>query len=127
MATTCSAAVTGCSRTGHMGNVETGQALHTPPNAYHMGADAFYRPSLDGRGLTYDTLHLHPSSALLGVAESSSTPTPDSFTFPKTHSFSVSFARRIPWNQVVEAAYVGTRGRDLVSRVNAQRGAVRAR
>ncbi|MEP6917149.1 MAG: hypothetical protein ABJC89_15970, partial [Acidobacteriota bacterium] len=40
------------------------------------------------------------------------------FTFPKTHSFSLSYARRIPGNQVVEASYVGTRGRDLVSRSN---------
>jgi hypothetical protein len=38
--------------------------------------------------------------------------------WPKTHSFSVSYARRIPFNQVVEASYVGTRGRDLVSRSN---------
>jgi hypothetical protein len=35
-----------------------------------------------------------------------------------THSYSVSYARRIPWNQVVEGSYVGTRQRDLVSRSN---------
>ena len=44
--------------------------------------------------------------------------TASSFTFPKTHSYSVSYARRIFWNQVVEAAYVGTTGRDLVGLVN---------
>ena len=33
-----------------------------------------------------------------------------SFTFPRTDSYSVSYARRIFWNQVVEAAYVGTHG-----------------
>jgi hypothetical protein len=44
--------------------------------------------------------------------------TPNSFKWPMTHSFSVSYARRIPGNQVVEASYVGTRGRDLVSRSN---------
>ena len=38
--------------------------------------------------------------------------------WPKTNSYSISYARRIPWNQVVEAAYVGTQGRDLVSRSN---------
>jgi len=37
-----------------------------------------------------------------------------SFAFPKTDSYSVSFAQRIFWHQVVEAAYVGTRGRHLV-------------
>src|SRR5207237_195578 len=41
---------------------------------------------------------------------------PQSNSWPKTYSFSTSFARRIFFNQVVEAAYVGTRGRDLVSR-----------
>ena len=49
---------------------------------------------------------------------STNTLTPDSFKFPMTHSFSVSFARRIPFDMVLEAAYVGTRGRDLVTRVN---------
>ena len=33
-----------------------------------------------------------------------------------TYSFSLSYARRIFGGQVVEAAYVGTRGADLVSR-----------
>ena len=46
------------------------------------------------------------------------TPSQDSFSWPTTHSFSLSYARRIPWNQVVEVAYVGTRGRDLLSRTN---------
>ena len=46
------------------------------------------------------------------------TPSTDSFSWPTTHSFSISYARRIPWNQVVEVAYVGTRGRDLLSRTN---------
>ena len=46
------------------------------------------------------------------------TPSTDSFSWPTTHSFSTSYARRIPWNQVVEVAYVGTRGRDLLSRTN---------
>src|SRR4026209_2534815 len=46
------------------------------------------------------------------------TPSTDSFSWPTTHSFSTSYARRIPWNQVFEVAYVGTRGRDLLSRTN---------
>jgi hypothetical protein len=43
---------------------------------------------------------------------------PNSFTFPKTHSFSLSYARRIFFNQVIEGSYVGTRGRNLVSQIN---------
>ena len=68
-------------------------------------------------GLTYDTAHEATLANRIGSIGINSL-TPDSFTWPKTHSFSVSYARRIPWNQVVEASYVGTRGRDLVSRSN---------
>ena len=93
--------------------MEAGPALNTPPNAYHVDVDAFAAAGL-GTGLTYDTFHLIPFQVLLG-SQRIKTPTPASFTFPRTDSFSVSFARRIFWNQVVEAAYVGTRGRHLVS------------
>ena len=88
-----------------------------PPNAYNVGADAFYDPTLGGLGLTYQTVHLIPFQNVIS-SQNISPPTPDSFTFPKTHSYSVSYARRIFWNQVIEAAYVGTSGRDLVSKTN---------
>ena len=84
--------------------------MNVPPNAYHVGADAFYDTSLGGTGLTYDTVHLIPFQALLG-SQIIQTPTPTSFTFPKTDSYSVSFAQRIFWNQVVEAA-MSARGDD---------------
>jgi hypothetical protein len=103
----------------NMGNVEYDNALRTPPAAYGFGADVFNSSDPDGtgRGLTYDTLdNIRIADRIGSVAVN--TLTKDSFTFPKTHSFSLSYARRIPFNQVVEAAYVGTRGRDLVSRVN---------
>ena len=48
----------------------------------------------------------------------SATFTPRSFAFPKIESFSVSYARRLFFSQVIEAAYVGTRGRRLVGAVN---------
>src|SRR5678816_4591 len=66
---------------------------------------------------SYDTASLITMESRLGSI-GINTPTPDSFKWPTTHSFSVSYARRIPWNQVVEVAYVGTKGRDLVSRTN---------
>jgi hypothetical protein len=103
----------------NMGNVEYDQALHIPPAAYSINADVFNTsdPGGTGRGLTYDTLQsIRPADRLGAVGVS--TLDQNSFKFPKTHSFSVSYARRIPGNQVLEAAYVGTRGRDLVSRVN---------
>jgi hypothetical protein len=64
-----------------MGNVDYGPALFVPPNAYNVGADAFYDPTLGGQGLTYDTVRLIPFSDLIGT-QFLSTPTPRSFTFP---------------------------------------------
>jgi len=100
-----------------LGNVDY-DALFVPPNAYSASIDAYYDTALGGTGLTYDTVHLVPYTALLG-SQSIYTPTPRSFAFPQTRSYSLSVARRIVWNQVVEAAYVGTTGRRLVSQVNA--------
>ncbi len=50
-------------------------------------------------GLTYDTVSEATLANRIGSIGINSL-TPDSFTFPKTHSFSLSYARRIPWNQV---------------------------
>jgi hypothetical protein len=102
----------------NMGNVEYDNSLRLPPALYSLSvtADAGVNYG-NGLGLTYDTIreaNLTNRGGSVGI----NSLTPDSFTFPKTHSFSVSYARRIFFNQVVEASYVGTRGRDLVSRVN---------
>ena len=99
------------------GNVDYQPALAVPPNAYNVSVNAFYDPTLGGQGLTYDTVRLIPFTNLMG-SQALWTPTPRSFTFPRTHSYSVSYARRIFWNQVAEAAYVGTSGRHLVSQAN---------
>jgi hypothetical protein len=103
-----------------MGNVEYDTTLRIAPNAYRTGAPAGeYQELAGGLGLNYDTLRLVDGLARAGGgAYSVQSPHPDNDAWPKTHSFSVSFARRIPWGQTVEAAYVGTRGRDLVSRTD---------
>jgi hypothetical protein len=98
----------------NMGNLEY-DSLRIPPTSYQVSVGAGNVPDLGGVGLTYDTVRLldwrtRVSSITLNTLN------PDSSTWPKTHSYSVSYARRIPWNQVVEVAYVGTKGRDLVSR-----------
>jgi hypothetical protein len=104
-----------------MGNVEYDTTLRVPPNAYRTGAAAGDFSGLaDGVGLNYDTLRLVDGFALAGSgAIGVNTPTRDNITWPRTHSYSISYARRIPFNQVLETAYVGTRGRDLVSRTDA--------
>ena len=99
------------------GGIDESNVFFVPPNAYNVGVNAFHDPGLGGQGLTYDTVHLIPFVDLIG-SQFIASPTPTSWAFPTTHSFSVSFARRVFWNQIVEAAYVGTRGRRLVSQVN---------
>jgi hypothetical protein len=107
----------------NMGNVEYDQSLHLIPAAYGLTTSAGDAPNYTDAngtpvGLRYDTLSQATLASRIG-ASTINTLTPNSFTFPKTSSYSVSYARRIPWNQVVEASYVGTHGYDLVSRVNA--------
>jgi hypothetical protein len=102
----------------NMGNVEYDNTLRLAPNAYQVGVDMWSGGGFgNGVGLNYDTVSQASVESRIGTLEINSL-TPDSFTWPKNHSYSISYARRIPWNQVVEAAYVGTRGRDLVSRRN---------
>jgi hypothetical protein len=102
----------------NMGNVEYDTTLRLAPNAYQVQTDLWAGGSYgNGLGLTYDTLSTATLNSRIGSIGIQSL-TADSFTWPKTHSFSVSFARRLPGNQVLEASYVGTRGFDLVSRSN---------
>jgi hypothetical protein len=102
----------------NMGNVEYDNALRLPPNAYAVEADFWNSGSIaNNLGLTYDTASTITMADRIGSI-GINTPTPDSLKWPTTHSFSVSYARRVPWQQVVEVAYVGTRGRNLVSRSN---------
>lgn len=101
-----------------MGNVEYDNSLRLPPNAYNVSTDFWAGGSYgNGLGLTYDTAREATLASRIGSI-GINTPTKNSFTFPKTHSFSLSYARRVPFNQVAEISYVGTRGFDLVSRSN---------
>jgi Carboxypeptidase regulatory-like domain/TonB-dependent Receptor Plug Domain len=97
----------------NMGNVEY-SALRSPPAVFRTGIDVFGGSSLGGGvGLNYDTVD-EVGNRPFAVP----TVTQDSWSFPKNHSFSISYARRIMWDQILEASYVGTRGFDLVSQVN---------
>jgi hypothetical protein len=101
----------------NMGNVEYDNTLRLPPYIYNINTDVFAGSGYGGGvGLTYDTVDEATLANRLG-STGINTLTDDSFKFPMTHSFSVSYARRIFFNQVAEVAYVGTRGRNLVSRV----------
>jgi Carboxypeptidase regulatory-like domain/TonB-dependent Receptor Plug Domain len=102
----------------NMGNVEYDNTLRLPPNSYHVEADFWNSSSLgNGAGLNYDTVHLATLASRIGSISMNSLD-PNSFKWPTTHSYSLSYARRIFFNQVVEGSYVGTRGKNLVSRIN---------
>lgn len=102
----------------NMGNVEYDNTLRLAPNAYQVSTDFWAGSNYgNGLGLTYDTASEATLASRIGSLGINSL-TPNSFTWPKTHSYSVSYARRVPFDQVVEVSYVGTRGRDLVSRSN---------
>ena len=102
----------------NMGNVEYDNTLRLAPNAYQIATDLWAGGGYgNGVGLTYDTIQEANLANRIGSIGINSLE-PDSFKWPKTHSYSLSYARRIPWNQVVEASYVGTKGRDLFSRSN---------
>jgi hypothetical protein len=100
-----------------VGYLESNIAQFMPPNAFHAVGDAYYDTNLGGTGLTYDTAHLIPLDALL-ASQTLTTQTPASFTFLKNRSYSVSLARRIFWDQTIDAAYVGTAGHRLGSAVD---------
>jgi len=102
----------------NMGNVEYNNTLRLAPNSYQVSTNLWDGGGYgNGVGLTYDTISQATLANRIGSLSINSL-TPDSFTWPKTHSFSLNYQRRIPWNQVAEISYVGTRGRDLVSRSN---------
>jgi len=99
----------------NMGNLEY-DYLRIAPTSYAVSIGSGDASSLGGGvGLTYDTIRQLDWTRRVSTL-SINTLNPQSNKWPTTYSFSTSFARRIFFNQVIEAAYVGTRGRDLVSR-----------
>jgi hypothetical protein len=99
----------------NMGNLEY-DYLRIPPTSYRVSINSSQGSTLgNGVGLTYDTIRELDWTTRVSSLNLS-TLNPNSNKWPKNYSFSASYARRIFFNQVIEAAYVGTRGRDLVTR-----------
>jgi hypothetical protein len=98
-----------------MGNAEY-DILRIPPNGYVTSIDAYAGESLGPYGLTWDTVKLVDPLNRIGRIGVSSI-NPDSVKYPKTYNASVSIARRLPWQNILEVGYVGTFGRDLLNRV----------
>lgn len=88
-------------------------SLGQPPNTYGATFDSYTFGGLGGGvGLTYNTLPLIDPFTQLGSIGLSSAD-PNSIEIPRVANMSLSIARRLPWNNIIEASYVGTQGRHL--------------
>jgi hypothetical protein len=100
-------------------NREQGNAqyniINVAPNSYAVTIGAGNVTGLGGgEGLTYRTLGtIDPLGQLGGT--NLGTMSIDDLDWPRMYQVSASIARRIPWNHVFEAGYVGTFGRHLAA------------
>src|SRR6266545_1112281 len=97
-----------------MGNAEY-DVIRIPPNGYNTAIDAYAGESLGPRGLTYLTVPLVDPLNRIGRI-GLDTINPNSIDYPRTFNTSLSLAKRVPWQQVLEMSYVGTFGRHLLNR-----------
>jgi hypothetical protein len=97
-----------------MGNAEY-DVIRIPPNGYNTSIDAYAGESLGPVGLTYNTTNLVDPLSRIGRIGVDSV-NPNSVDYPRTVTASFSLAKRIPFQQVLEASYVGTFGRHLLNR-----------
>src|SRR6185369_2982843 len=97
-----------------MGNAEY-DVIRIPPNGYATSIDAYAGQDLGPVGLTYATVPLVNPLTRLGRITINSI-NPYSIDYPRTVTASLSVARRLPWQNVLEASYVGTFGRHLLNR-----------
>jgi hypothetical protein len=92
-----------------MGNCQQWVA-NAPPNSY--GAQVFW---YDVGGLTLSDLPTIDPWSRVGAASVTSLD-PDSVALPRTWNWSLAVAKRLPWSQTLELAYVGHRADDLPNR-----------
>jgi len=97
-----------------MGNAEY-DVIRIPPNGYYTELNAYDGQDLGPVGLTYNTVPLvNPVNRLGKISVDSINP--NSVNYPRLVTASMSLARRLPWQNVLEASYVGTFGRHLLNR-----------
>jgi hypothetical protein len=97
-----------------MGNAEY-DSLRIPPNGYASTVDG-YSSTVPGGILNYQSVAaVNPLTTFSTIGLS--TPNPDSNHYPRTANASLSVAKRIFFQQVLEVGYVGTFGRHLLNRV----------
>lgn len=88
-------------------------SLGQPPNTYAATFDGFAFGNLGGGvGLNYNTMReIDPFTQIGTIGLTSADP--NSINIPRVANMSLSIARRLPWNNIVEASYVSTQGRHL--------------
>jgi Carboxypeptidase regulatory-like domain/TonB-dependent Receptor Plug Domain len=97
-----------------MGNAEY-DVIRIPPNGYNTSIDAYGGSGLSPNGFTYATVPLvNPLNQIGKVGVDSVNP--NSINYPRTVTTSLSIAKRIPFQQVLDVGYVGTFGRHLLNR-----------
>jgi hypothetical protein len=92
-----------------MGNCQL-WLMGAPPNSY--GAQVFW---YDVGGLTLSDLPTIDPWSRVGAGQVTSLD-PDSVALPRTWNWSLAVAKRLPWSQTLELAYVGHRADHLPSR-----------
>jgi len=97
-----------------MGNAEY-DVIRIPPNGYYTEIDAYAGEGLGPVGLTYNTVRtVNPLNRIGRINVDSINP--NSIDYPRTVTSSLSLARRLPGENVIEASYVATFGRHLLNR-----------
>jgi hypothetical protein len=106
------------------GNVQY-NVINVPPNSFASTLsggslqNAFAGQGYSGyNGLDYKTTVLADPYGGLNAPGSIGTPNKNDLNWPRTYNASLSVAQRLPWRTVLEVAYVGTWGRQLVGQRN---------
>jgi hypothetical protein len=97
-----------------MGNAEY-DIIRVPPNGYNTSINAYDGSGLGPVGLTYNTVPFVDPLGRIGRINVDSV-NPFSVDYPRSVTASLSVARRLPWQNVLEVSYVGTFGRHLLNR-----------
>ena len=99
----------------NMGDVKYGKTLRLAPAPTRWRPTSRQAAYGDGVGLTYDTMPEATLARVGTLAINSCSAQPE---LAEDAQLFVGLQRRILLNQVVEGSYVGTRGRNLFSRIN---------
>ncbi len=97
-----------------MGNAEY-DIIRFPPYAYAISGGAWDSYS-DPNGLTYNAIAGVDPLSRVGTQGLDASVNPQSLFYPRYFTGSLSVAKRLPFQQVLEVGYVGTFGRHLLNK-----------